>query len=538
MPPERAFDAAIQAAKGLRAAWEKGIVHRDVKPGNLMIDKHGVVKIADFGLAKSVESNYDLTRSGAMVGSPYYMSPEQSEGGTATFRSDIYSLGATLFQLLVGAPPFDAQTPLSLLMKHANEPVPRPDSLAEIAGGEAHRVIARMMAKKAEARHASYDELIAELENLLALARVASSPSLSGIAAKKAAEREPSRLKRYAIRALWVFAAMALGGAMTVNSLKKKGQLREPGEVAPAASPTPVPVVELAPSREPFSPTRSGSDRRPELAQGSGHHTFPPPQQRLRPEAAMPPHVAAQPPRAPGEAPAELTWKPATLRVMELAPPSLAADPGASAELLRALLEYDYARAIGVVDRYGEPGAPLRRTAPAAFDLLGSMMGEYVEVLREKLARGEVAEVKLADGTPCALTRIDGTRAEFTLRVPGAPDERFQVEFRDLNASTLAQLFARAVPKPLPRDAAFRALFATLYDLPLADQLVAASRLQDASGLAEMLQRFAAFADERGEHPVLGAVRDGVENRRERRGNLQDRLGIRRPPPQRPSSGE
>jgi serine/threonine protein kinase len=218
VPAARALDYAIQAAKGLRAAAEKKIIHRDIKPGNLMLDRSGVVKIADFGLAKNVESDLALTQTGALIGSPYYMSPEQGAGQPATFQSDIYSLGATLWHMLAGKPPFEASTPVSVLMKHTAEPLPRPEKIAAIGNGQVHRVLTKMMAKKPQDRHASYDELIDELERLYLETKLASG---SGRA------KGPSKVKGFLKVAAIIFFAMALGGVMTRNSLRQKGMLRE-----------------------------------------------------------------------------------------------------------------------------------------------------------------------------------------------------------------------------------------------------------------------------------------------------------------------
>src|SRR5438045_6108809 len=113
-----ALGAAADTCRGLDAGWARGIVHRDVKPSNLLRDAGGRVKVADFGLAKDLSHELDLTAPGLVVGTPLYVSPEQASGRRLDARADLYSLGATLFHLLSGQPPFTADTPLDLIVRH------------------------------------------------------------------------------------------------------------------------------------------------------------------------------------------------------------------------------------------------------------------------------------------------------------------------------------------------------------------------------------------------------------------------------------
>jgi uncharacterized RDD family membrane protein YckC/TM2 domain-containing membrane protein YozV len=163
LPPTQAIDFMIQTAEGLRAAAQRGIIHRDIKPTNLLVVADGTIKIADFGLAKSMDFDSRLTVTGAVVGTPYYMSPEQGQGGLIDLRTDIYSMGATFYHLLAGDPPFQADTPVAIILKHINE---APPSLAERRNDLPPMllaVIARMLAKSPADRHADYDELISDL---------------------------------------------------------------------------------------------------------------------------------------------------------------------------------------------------------------------------------------------------------------------------------------------------------------------------------------------------------------------------------------
>ncbi len=162
-PPARAVTLMREAAAGLLAAAEHGIIHRDVKPTNLLVASDGRLKIVDFGLSKSVDSESRLTVTGAVVGTPYYLSPEQALGKAVDERSDIYSLGATFYHLLAGEPPFEAESPVSIIMCHVNE---APEFLTERARHVKEplaRVIMRCMAKDPAVRYPGWEELLADL---------------------------------------------------------------------------------------------------------------------------------------------------------------------------------------------------------------------------------------------------------------------------------------------------------------------------------------------------------------------------------------
>jgi uncharacterized RDD family membrane protein YckC len=164
LPWREAARAAAQAARGLEAAAAHGVVHRDVKPENLLVAADGSIKVADFGLAKRLASDAVATATGVIVGTPRYMSPEQAQGETLDFRSDIYSLGATLFHLVAGRPVFDGASAMKLCMKHIQEVPPSLASVAPCVPDALSRTVDRMLAKRREDRHPSYAALVAELE--------------------------------------------------------------------------------------------------------------------------------------------------------------------------------------------------------------------------------------------------------------------------------------------------------------------------------------------------------------------------------------
>ena len=154
-----------QVASALLRASELNIIHRDIKPGNILLTRKAEAKVADFGLARclSEEERVDLTRAGATVGTPLYMSPEQIEGKTLDCRSDIYSFGVTCYQMLTGQVPFDGSNAFEIATKHVREEPPALEKLRSDIPPPVCRMIRKMMAKKPEARYASARELLQDI---------------------------------------------------------------------------------------------------------------------------------------------------------------------------------------------------------------------------------------------------------------------------------------------------------------------------------------------------------------------------------------
>jgi uncharacterized RDD family membrane protein YckC len=159
-----ALEDAIACARGLRAALAEGFVHRDVKPSNLLTEKASRLKIIDFGLVKSMKGDAEMTRDGAILGSPLYMAPEQGRAETVDHRADIYSLGCTLYHLLTGRPPFVAPSPVAVISMHVTDRATPVRTLAPDVPASVEQIVERMMAKDPAARFADYDELIELLE--------------------------------------------------------------------------------------------------------------------------------------------------------------------------------------------------------------------------------------------------------------------------------------------------------------------------------------------------------------------------------------
>jgi serine/threonine protein kinase len=164
---ERTLAIVTSVADALTKAHERGVIHRDVKPHNIMIDTDGGVHLLDFGLARGVGIDMKtITVSGMIVGTPEYMSPEQFEGSRVDARSDIYSLGVVMFQMLTGALPFEGDTPMALALKHTRQVPPDPRSIREDLPPWLGRIILRCLEKDQRKRYPNAEELTAALNKV------------------------------------------------------------------------------------------------------------------------------------------------------------------------------------------------------------------------------------------------------------------------------------------------------------------------------------------------------------------------------------
>lgn len=164
LSPEAVIEIGVQVARGLAAASAAGVIHRDVKPHNILVSDDGRVKLADFGTARIAQAPSALTEDGSTIGTPHYMSPEQCRAEVLDARSDQYSLGVTLFHLLTGVLPFDAENALAVLLQHSNLPAPHVLDLEPECPRVLARAIGRMLRKKPADRFADFEEVAAALE--------------------------------------------------------------------------------------------------------------------------------------------------------------------------------------------------------------------------------------------------------------------------------------------------------------------------------------------------------------------------------------
>jgi serine/threonine protein kinase len=263
LPPQQAVELIRQAASGLKAAAARGIIHRDIKPSNLVLASDGTLKVTDFGLAKLVlSSDAHLTMVGEVLGSPNYMSPEQASGRPADLRSDIYALGATLHELVTGRPPFDGPTAVSILLKHAREPLRNPRQICPDLPYPLAALIQKMLAKRPEDRPQSYDLLLRDLERLEEM-KGGAAASRPPVAARSSPDRSASPPTSSRSPGTWilvpVLVLVLLGGWGLLRHLRAAPASLESAE-APKDSALPAPSgTQVLSSTSEVSPPDLGS---------------------------------------------------------------------------------------------------------------------------------------------------------------------------------------------------------------------------------------------------------------------------------------
>jgi eukaryotic-like serine/threonine-protein kinase len=241
LPIPEAVAYAIEIARALGAAHARHIVHRDVKPQNVLIDEEGSAKVTDFGIARTLDEE-GLTVDGRVLGTTDYVSPEQALGQQVTGQSDLYSLGVVLYEMLTGEVPFKGETQVAVAMKHVREALPDVQAMRPEVSAALAAVVDNATAKRREDRYANDAELIADLEDVLAIetARAGSATgevtSVLRTLPSSTQRRVPFRLRHRlaAVLAVLVAAAVAAGAVvwLTGRTHHGTGALAQPKPVA------------------------------------------------------------------------------------------------------------------------------------------------------------------------------------------------------------------------------------------------------------------------------------------------------------------
>jgi len=217
LPWEEALQMLIPIARALGYAHRQGMIHRDVKPSNILITEDGELILTDFGIAKILgeETTVDLTGTRALVGTPEYMAPEQVTSRAVDARVDIYALGVVLYEMLTGRKPYQADTPMAVMIKHVHDPLPRPREFVPDLPEEVERILLKALAKDPDERYQTMDELAAALARALVQRDIPPAPVPTG--------GVHTPVKR---GALWPWISLAvvacIGGTLLLGSVIKR----------------------------------------------------------------------------------------------------------------------------------------------------------------------------------------------------------------------------------------------------------------------------------------------------------------------------
>jgi serine/threonine-protein kinase len=254
LPTERAYDVVLQVAAGLQAVHEAGIVHRDLKTPNIMLEPGGVARLMDFGIAKREDAEGGVTVTGQVVGTPEYMSPEQAQGRKVDARTDVYSLGVVVYEVFTGRVPFRGDTPISTILKHLQEPPPLDGPPAERLPARLREVLRRALAKEPADRYptvAAFADALREARSPSRRQQPLSTAALEATTVvvpppRRAAPRRRTALVLGALAGVLAVAAIAVSWVLWPRTpVDTAESLLSP---APAGTPTPRPEVAVPPA--------------------------------------------------------------------------------------------------------------------------------------------------------------------------------------------------------------------------------------------------------------------------------------------------
>ena len=254
LPLRQIRSIASQVGEALDYAHSHGLIHRDVKPSNVLIDKRGNCLLTDFGIARILGGTSKFTQTGGVIGTPKYMSPEQGRGDKVDSQSDIYSLGVMLYEMATGRVPFDAETPIAIVFKHIEDPLPLPRHLNPSLPETVERVILRSLAKQSNDRYATAGEMVRTLRAAIPEPTISASETmiepmpLTASPAPAPAPVEPPA-KKSNLR--WILAAGVAAAILAVTAVIGLtilgSQLATPPEVAVANAGDVIPeAIELS----------------------------------------------------------------------------------------------------------------------------------------------------------------------------------------------------------------------------------------------------------------------------------------------------